>query len=243
MSLLPVLILTYFEPFGGRTENQSEQIARALESRSEIARTFSAVKLCRIPVVYDLAARVAWDCIRTHQRMGESLGQPIWVVSLGEYPGNRLRIETAAHNWDSTPDLADNAGVIRKGSEIIPGAEPSLGFRFPMTALFSSPKLRAHSPLVSATPGAFLCNHLAYQLTRDLAPEQIPYLFVHIGRESDLEASASALTEALVRASTSPLPEQRNPVTLKELRLELDHASSDPDAQWWLKQLESEIQE
>lgn len=239
MSILPVLILTYFEPFGGRTENQSEAIARALMSQPEISSGFADVKLCRIPVVYDVAAKIAFDCIRTYQ----SLGQPIWVVSLGEYPGSRLRIETAAHNWDSSPDVADNEGVIRKGSEIIRGAEPSLGFRFPMNAFFSSSRLRAQNPWVSASPGGFLCNHLAFHLTRELAPEQVPYLFVHVGVESDPTSSAQSIAEALLLASQSPMPERRNPVSLGELRVELDQTRADPNAQWWLSRLEAQVRE
>ena len=204
---LPLLIVTYFEPFEGRSRNRSEELARELAERSELLGRFSGIRLCRLPVVYDVAPRMALDCIRTPE---PGLGGPApWVLSRGDWSGESLSIETAAHNLDHSPHLADNAGETRTERPIIPGAEPSLEFRFPMTPFLSSPILSALSPRISPSAGGFLCNHLAYHLTRTLGQEGVPFLFVHTGHQDSRspKLEAAALAEGLLLASAGH-PEQ-----------------------------------
>jgi pyrrolidone-carboxylate peptidase len=241
---LPLLIVTYFEPFDGRSGNRSETLARELSKKPELTERFSAVRLCRVPVVYDAAPRIALDCIRTPE--GASIGTATrpWVLSLGEWKGESLRIETAAHNRDHAPNQPDNDGKTRSESPILPGGEPSLGFRFPMTELFSSPKLRSLSPRVSPSPGGFLCNHLAYHLTRELAHDDTPFLFVHTGYEDSrpVPSEANALAEALSLAALAPNLPDRNPVSRSEIDSMLG-AESEPgeDLRWWLSRLRSNL--
>jgi pyroglutamyl-peptidase len=236
--ILPLLIITFFEPFDGRGRNRSEELARELAERPELSSRFSAVRLCGLPVVYDAAPRIALDCIRTPE--SASGGPPPWVISLGEWSGPSLRVETAAHNRDHAPHHPDNAGETRTGRPILPGAEPSLGFRFPMTRFFSSPSLRALSPAVSPSPGGFLCNHLAYHLTRTLGHDDIPFLFVHTGHQDSrpVRDEAIALAEALVLAHDgNPLDTARNPVDRAEIDQMLRLDPENDDLRWWLLQL------
>src|SRR5579885_813003 len=85
------ILLTGFEPFGGRARNNSYEIAKRLKADPGLLGQGIGVEICELPVVYDRAAAVAQACF-------EKLSQrPDFVVSMGE-GGCDIRLETAATN-------------------------------------------------------------------------------------------------------------------------------------------------
>jgi pyroglutamyl-peptidase len=185
---MKALLLTCFEPFGGRNQNRSELLARAMPQLEELKQEFDTIEVCRLPVVYDVARGIALDFIRTRQAQGF---EPI-VVSFGECSGSQIRIETGARNLDDSHTEADNSGQRRQGVPVVPGAPDRIDFGFPIAALASSPSLRALKPLLSEDAGSFLCNHLAFGLAHELSRDSIPYLFIHVGRDSEHEPAVEA---------------------------------------------------
>lgn len=242
-AMLPILLLTYFEPFDGRDVNRSESVARALAEEPALREAFERIVLCSVPVVYDRAEESTGRCI-SEARAADDANRPMLVVSFGEYDGTRLRIETAAHNLDNTPGIADNAGVVRSGSRIVEGGPESIGFLFPFTEFFKSGALRALDPRVSSSPGAFLCNHLAYQLARRHV--ETPFVFIHVGREvgrnlGSMTPEAAPLAEALVRSANAISRPDQVPLSLKELMAQLRSGRVPPDEAWWKSRLADDM--
>lgn len=224
------IVVTAFEPFGGRAVNNSARIAEALRTSAALPPDLD-VTVCLLPVVYDVAAARARECIDALD------GPPERVVSLGE-AGCQLRLETAAHNRDDTPGFADNAGNVRTGHTIVPGGPASIGFDLPVQDLYCALPPEDRQDLdISKTPGGFVCNNTAYLLATHFRGTGIRYAFVHVpasdfcGAEAaDPTANAARLARMLghveARERVSPsgtyaLPhcsnEERLPTTLEEI--------------------------
>lgn len=168
---LPRIVITGFEPFAGRATNQSWDTAQELKQLLE-TRGIAEASLCLLPVVFDKAAELARQCIGRNT--------PLFVISLGE-GGCQFRLETAAHNLDSTGGLPDNAGQLRFRTPIDPEGPQSVAFRFPVDELYCAiPRQELSQFAVSASPGQYVCNNTAYHLSRDLKAAGIPYTFIHV---------------------------------------------------------------
>lgn len=169
------VMITTFDPFGGSARNNTQAVAARLARISSALGSNVILEICNLPVVYDQAARRALDCFHRIQ--------PDAVISLGE-AACELRIETAASNWDNTPELADNSGQLRSGSEIVAGGAARSGFDFPdqdeFCALSSSETANGLPVEVSISTGAFVCNNLAYHLSQKLDALEVPFTFIHV---------------------------------------------------------------
>lgn len=189
------ILLTSFDPFGGNHKNNTQAIVAALASAglgSDVS-----IATCNLPVVYDKAAESAEDCIAREK--------PDAVISFGEADCS-LRIETAATNFDQD-GLQDNAGQIRKGSEIIAGAPKRIGFTFPVDQMYCAVSPEIENALeVSVSPGGFVCNNTAYHLSTDLSARGVPFTFIHVpnsrckASDSDPEKNAAILVPMLKAA-------------------------------------------
>lgn len=177
-SAAPKVLLTYFDPFGGAKENQSQPIAESFARELPKAIPSAEVALCRLPVVYDAGARTALRCLADFEaREGRS---PDLMLSFGE-AACQIQLETQAENWDAT-DLADNAGVLRRGSKILPDADAWIPLGLPADALYerlATPAERAHA-FVSRSAGNFVCNNTAFLLEHALQARAFRYGFIHV---------------------------------------------------------------
>ncbi|NDF13974.1 hypothetical protein EB061_01455, partial [bacterium] len=159
-------LITAFEPFGGRTNNNSKTVMDELvnlSARFEPNPEDALVFHCRVlPVEYDRCATQIFDEIARLQSMGIRLEG---VLSLGE-GAEEFKLETQANNLDDVPDFADNRGVIRTGRKIYDDLDEDavIPLRFPFEA-FS--RIRS-----SKNPGFFVCNHLCARVGRELAARQ-----------------------------------------------------------------------
>lgn len=198
IEMLPILVLTYFEPFAGRSFNQSEAVARAVAEQPVLAQAYERISLCRVPVVYDEAEAAANRCLEEARALAHT-DQKVVLVSFGEWSGDHIRIETMAHNLDDTPGLADNKGEIRQNRKIDPNGPDTIEFQFPVDTFFKTPSMKALLPKRSSDAGSFLCNHLSYQMART---HDGPFVFIHVGRDAPRAATtqppeAMALADAL----------------------------------------------
>lgn len=166
-----LVLLTAFEPFGGRAQNGSELVARELDGR-----TIDGVeyKVCLLPVEYDRAASVAKAC---YEKMPTP---PDLVLSTGEGDCS-VRVETRAHNLDDTPFFSDNAGEQRENMVIELGAPEHEPLMLPAEAMVcASGSLSKPVVRTSVSPGYFVCNATAYRLARYFNPKKVPFGFVHL---------------------------------------------------------------
>jgi pyroglutamyl-peptidase len=169
MGLQPVLI-TGFEPYGGRGSNPAAEIARALDGR-EIAGV--AVVGRTLPV--------------SHARLKSEIDallrdlQPSIVISLGLAPGElAIRIERIGHDIADF-EIPDNDGAV---------VAATLGGNGPTALPVTLPVKRIERAILDAgiparlstTAGTFLCNACLYGFLAAIAAggRAIPCGFIHL---------------------------------------------------------------
>jgi pyroglutamyl-peptidase len=184
------VLVTAFEPFGGRKLNNSALVA------AELAANFGKdwdYHVCVLPVEYDRAAESAKKCFA-------ALGKkPALVLSTGEGDCT-VRAEIRAHNLDDTPGFPDNGGLVRENHVIEPGAPAHQPLTLPVPEMVCAARTAA-KPLVqvraSISPGYFVCNATAFRLARFFEPQRIRFGFVHLPVAGDCGSSPRASAEAL----------------------------------------------
>ncbi len=144
------MLITGFEGYGGRRDNPSEEIARALNGAVIDDATINAAVL---PVTnYNLRDNIV-ALIEKYQ--------PDVVLCLGLAPGeNMIRLERVAANY-SRFEITDNAGEIQHGP-IIDGGPEAYQTTLPLDQLQSSLLECGIPARVSHSAGTFLCNAVMY---------------------------------------------------------------------------------
>lgn len=150
------ILISAFEPFGGRTTNTTELVLQKLMAdppRSDLTSIILPVEFNR-----------SWSVLKNEiERVN-----PRVVLSLGEAEGrSRISVERVALNW-ANARIADNSGYQPSDVEIIPGGETALLTDFDSLALSKRLNDNGSPAEVSLTAGAYVCNHLMYHLLQDL---------------------------------------------------------------------------
>lgn len=178
----PRVLISAFEPFGGRRENATQEILREFtrlwEESAPESRTFDLGGVV-VPVAYDFA----------EQELARKMDsfQPDIVLSLGEAPEGAVRLEEMARNRDDSP-FADNRGVARMDEKIVEDGPNTYKTRLPIKVLEQALKKQNISVRRSRDAGAYLCNHLFYQLMHFVNTESdfksVRAGFIHFPAES-----------------------------------------------------------
>lgn len=236
------ILITSFEPFDGRAENNSTRIAAAMKAHPELFEDIE-VTLCSLPVVYDEGAATALACL---EAMPE---KPDAVLSLGEV-GCTVQLETNAFNKDDVPGAPDNAGNIRSDRTILEGKPDRIGFDLPMQAMYCALTPEQRKAVEPSTSMNYVCNNTAFLLASKLRGTGIPFGFVHVpttasycGEANDPLANARLIAGMLngafahqrtTRATTYALPhcsnEEHLPTSLDELRRAAESIAEAEDA-------------
>jgi pyroglutamyl-peptidase len=184
------VLITGFEPYGGRRRNPSGELARALDG----ARIGDLTVIGRIlPVVFaGLATRVEACLAET---------RPSLVIALGLWPGEpAIRLERVAVN------LADNASPDNAGLRIDHEALDHDGAAerratLPLPAIHAALLADGIPARLSDTAGTFLCNATLYMLLRAIERngERAPCGFIHLPylpqQVAELLSDASAVND------------------------------------------------
>jgi len=164
------ILITGFEPYGGRGSNPAAEIARALDGR-EIAGM--AVAGRTLPVSH---ARLKGE-IETLLREVD----PAAVICLGLAPGElAIRIERIGHAI-ADYEIPDNDGTVV--AETLDGNGPTA---YPVTLPVKPIEraiLEAGIPArLSTTAGTFLCNACLYEFLASIAAREkaVPCGFIHL---------------------------------------------------------------
>ncbi len=213
----PTVLVSYFDPFGKSPENNSRVIGRMLEERFKQMDLSFDVKTCEVQTKFDVSFQELKDCVNSLPE------KPVMVIALGE-TGCDLKIELMGRNLDRTKG-PDNAGIERRGTPIVPGAAPAIGFTYPLPEMYCSLTTEQRSQIViSNSAGSFVCNNLAYQTA--LTEEDLNFGFIHVpshtcrNLKSQNERVVSSLMTMITRGMKVSLenPERpRLPVTKTEL--------------------------
>lgn len=214
------VLLSGFEPFGGRRENSSqvavEKLAAELRANPDSGIP-AEVDTVIVPVVYDEAPKLLL------QKMDSF--QPDIVISVGEAPDAEYRLERRARNKDDSP-FADNNGVARMGETIVKGAPEYLRTGLPVDQFYRDLTGAGLASSLSNSAGSYLCNHIFYHLMYAVSVEAdlkgITAGFIHVPAQSiesepSYPARHAQALRLMLRRLFMPKAEQQTPESPEQL--------------------------
>jgi len=198
------ILLTYFEPFGGETENAAELAAALLPEEVDGRRI---IKL-RLPVTFGGGAAAA---IEKAEQLAAEGSAPAAVLALGQATGrSKVTPEMVGINL-RIARIPDNAGQTPMHEAIVPGGPDALfATAFPREAA-DAIKTAGLPGELSLSAGAYVCNDLLYSLLYRFKGTRILAGFIHVPQTPqqaaalpdrnlpflDSETAAKAILEAL----------------------------------------------
>ena len=166
----PVLI-TGFEPYGGRGGNPAYEVMKQLDGRTIAGQTIVGRGL---PVASGRFPDIAADLIAELN--------PSKIISLGLWPGeSMIRIERVGVNIADF-GIPDNDGTLAVDEQVDSNGPAALMSTLPNRAIERA-ILRAGIPAsLSATAGTYLCNICLYSFLRAAAQHREPVTcgFIHV---------------------------------------------------------------
>ena len=151
--LVPKLLITAFEPFGGEQINPSLEAVRQIE-KDRISNI--AVLTAELPVDRYRAVDTALDLLMVNR--------PDIVIMLGEAGGRyKINPERVAINVDDFR-IPDNAGNQPTDESIIEGGPAAYFSTLPIRAIAERINKANIPAAISNTAGAYLCNRLFYSV-------------------------------------------------------------------------------
>lgn len=188
------ILLTAFEPFGGRHKNASAE-ALAL-FRDQAAMPNMSIEIQLLPVESGRAPQMLCRII------DESL--PDIVLCLGEAKRDALCIETTGYN-ERQFTIPDNAGNRFERSPIRQDRPDSLKVTLDVGELLQAIEAAGVPVRISDDPGRYLCNEVLFSLLNHLAERRLPIRagFIHVPHLPEYAVTddyPSMLTSEVVRA-------------------------------------------
>lgn len=165
------ILVTGFEPYGGRSANPSALVAQGLDG-TEIEGARVTGRL--LPVTFrHLPDRITGLLAET---------EPAIVVSLGLWPGEpMIRLERVAFNSIDC-EIPDNEGTVLTDAQVMPDAPAGLPSRLPLRSLLNALLAAGIPARLSSSAGTFLCNATMYTFLRATESHRpvVPCGFVHL---------------------------------------------------------------
>ena len=167
--MVPCILLTGFEPFGGDGINPSAEIVRALDGETVAGHRIVGVQL---PCEFGRSL-VALDAAVVSHR-------PAMVLALGQAGGRtELSIERIAINVDDAR-IPDNAGASPIDAPVVAGGPAAYFSTLPIKAMVQALRDAGIAASISQTAGTFVCNHVFYGLAHHLAGSGVRGGFMHL---------------------------------------------------------------
>lgn len=213
----PLVVLTFFDPFGKAPFNSSEVVGNAIFERNKNHPDYE-LKTCKLRTVFDVSFFEFEDCLKSLDRT------PDFVLGLGESNCN-MKIEVLGRNFDKTYG-PDNDGHERTGAPIIANGPEAIGFTYPLPEMYCALTRERRKLLeVSNNAGSFVCNNYAYQVAERFPELKFGFIHVPANHCRDVNQKTAVAIETLetmilegVKHKASRLPTLRK--DLKLLRAE-----------------------
>jgi pyroglutamyl-peptidase len=169
--LLPTVLLTGFDPFGGDSINPSWEAVSSLHDETiDGHRVVSA----QLPTSFARAPRVLRAAIRTHA--------PSLILCIGQAGGRAaLSLERVAININDAR-IADNDGAQPVDTRVVHGGPAAYFTTLPIKSMLAELHAAGIPAEISQTAGTFVCNAVFYALMHRLAKTNTPARagFIHI---------------------------------------------------------------
>jgi pyroglutamyl-peptidase len=161
------ILVTGFEPFGGKKTNGSWEAVQHLQGRVISGRK---VIVTQLPVVWERAS-VKLEALMRHYH-------PVAVIAFGEAGAEPLRVEMVARNVREM--IPDNIGLLPKSSVILTGAPLDLRTTL-NTELIIQRLHEAGIPVtLSQDAGGYLCNETFFNLMHMSGSAAARSGFIHL---------------------------------------------------------------
>ena len=163
------VLLTGFEPFNNARLNPSEQLVIRMQPDSVPG---AQIMTSVLPVVYSEAADQLIALVEEHN--------PDVVICFGQAEGRKaITPERFAVNLNDA-SIADNKGHIRIDQPIHADTPTAFESTLPTKEFVSAIQAEGIPAALSLTAGAFVCNHIFYELQNALQGKKIMSGFVHV---------------------------------------------------------------
>ena len=163
------VLVSGFEPFGGSAVNPSQLLVEALAKEKLDGVLLDAIVL---PVEFDLSAQLLLKMIAETN--------PDFVVAFGQAEGRKaITPEKIAINLDNAR-IPDNSGDQRQNQVIDHNGADGYFTTLPVSEIISAINSAGLPAELSLSAGAFVCNHVFYQLQKSLKDKPAKSGFVHI---------------------------------------------------------------
>jgi pyroglutamyl-peptidase len=193
---MKMILITAFEPFGGRALNASEIALQALPDSLEGVRLYKKL----LPVETGRASEAIIQAIDDVQ--------PDAVVCLGEAMRDALCVEQIGYN-ERRYTIPDNAGNTFDGDPIELDGPPDYRATLPTEAMVAAMQAAGVPASLSEDAGRYLCNEVLFSALHHLAKSEhtIPAGFIHVPRlpEAVQEEEPSLPTEETTRGILAAL--------------------------------------
>lgn len=180
------VLLTGFEPYGGRGLNPAHQAMKALDGRT----IGNATVVGRgLPVsLTEVRSRLP--------RLIEEV-KPVAVISLGLWPGEAvIRLERVGVNIVDY-EIRDNDGAFIRDGGVADNAQEARFSTLPLRAIEKALLEQGTPVRISATAGTFLCNACLFTVLDTLAAlrSRVPAGFIHVPYIPEQVAAMIAATQ------------------------------------------------
>lgn len=176
------IILTAFEPFNGRSINNSSLVLDKVSLENE-----NLLKL-KLPVEF----------IHSFDRLKENIDSfnPEIVILFGEAPYEQsFTLEKEAHNIMNSK-TKDNRGITKDNEIIIENEENTLYSTFPLSKIEDTAK--KFNANLSTSAGTYICNSTYFQTLSYIKNKNIKCIFIHVSnKEEKLENMLNSINELL----------------------------------------------
>ncbi|MFH1724780.1 MAG: pyroglutamyl-peptidase I [Elusimicrobiota bacterium] len=167
------ILLTGFEPFGGRKVNTSWDLIRGLPPDWG----GHEVRAVRLPVVYGAAWEAGAPAV-------EEL-KPDVILALGECSNTFFRLERVAINLRDA-ERPDNAGKSVRNEPVFPGGPAAYFSTLPLGRIHAAMKAVGIPAEYSLSAGGYLCNEVFYRLMRQTSTGRVAMAgFIHVPRAEE----------------------------------------------------------
>jgi pyroglutamyl-peptidase len=167
----PIVLVTGYEPYGGRGINPAYEVMKVLDGRSVESATVVGGSL-----------PVSLDGMKTKLNALIDQAHPSAVICLGLWPGEpMIRLERIGVNVADF-EIPDNEGVFLRDTPLSKGFTTAYWSTLPLRVI-EAQLLKAGIPArVSSTAGTFLCNACLFTLMEGLAARglNVPAGFIHV---------------------------------------------------------------
>lgn len=175
-----MILATAFNPFGTAETNASELLLNAVEEGADLVRVVLRTE-------YEAAGCEIVRLIRDLT--------PKAVICFGVAGTESvIRFEQVARNWNGVPS-PDNAGEVRMGRQIVPGARELYLATLPYDAIAAELRQSGIAHMFSHDAGGYVCNHTFYCARHEIAQSglAIPCGFIHVPPISEQRQFATLL--------------------------------------------------